>query len=612
MLFRHEGLLIIYDANEESVSTVGDDYDKRELVTLSPNGKHIAYVIDNNLCVVDVKTENESQLTDDGSEEILNGKLDWVYQEELYGRGNFKSFWWSPDSNSIAYLRLDESPVLPYVVHDTIPVRGRTEITAYPKAGDPLPKVKLGVANVNTGETVWQDLKRYADSEILISRVGWSEKPNRVVFQVQNREQTWLDLCVANPLQASNDVLFRDQTTAWIESPGDPTWLNDGSFIWLSPRDGGIHIYHFEANGELISQVTSGDWEVRSLLGISKDKTTLFFTAAKESPIEVHGYRVNIDGSDLEQITLKPGSHSLQFNDTYEYFFDSYSSASHPPRIDLVKADGSFVRTIDPNLARELDGYAISEPEFVRVPTADGDELDAMIIKPIGFDPNKKYPVLVHVYSGPQSPTVRNAWRGNRNLWHQMLAQRGYVIWMCDNRSATYRAGKNAWPIHEDLGNKELADIEQGLAWLKEHPWIDGDRIGIWGWSYGGYMTAYALTHSHSFRAGISGAPVTDWRNYDAIYTERYMGLPQTNEKGYDTSSVVKAAENLHGKLLLIHGTQDDNVHIGNTYQLVYALQNADKQFDLMVYPKNRHGVRRQAQELHMYKMMTRFLLENL
>ena len=381
ILFEHEGKLIVYNAKEEAASIVGDANEDRELVTLSPAGDHIAYVINNNLFVIAVESNNEIQITDDGGEQILNGKLDWVYQEELYGRGNFKAFWWSPDSDSIAYLRLDESPVLPYVVHDTIPTRGRIEVTAYPKAGDPLPKVKLGVAQVNSGETSWQDLKRYGDSEILISRVGWSEKPNRVVFQVQNREQTWLDLCVAQAGQTSSKVMFRDQSKAWIESPGDPTWLDDGSFIWLSPKDGGIHIYHHNADGELIKQITSGDWEVRSLLGTSQDESTLFFTAAKESPIEVHGYRVNLDGSELEQITKKPGTHSLDFNETFEYFFDSYSTATHPTRIDLVKADGSFIRTLDPNMAQELNGYAISEPEFLRVPTDDGDELDAMLIK---------------------------------------------------------------------------------------------------------------------------------------------------------------------------------------------------------------------------------------
>jgi dipeptidyl-peptidase 4 len=612
LLFQYQGQLIVYDSNQRSAQFVGEKNDKRELVTLSPNGKHVAFVLDNNLYCVDIESKKQIQITADGSETILNGKLDWVYQEELYGRGNFKSFWWSPDSASIAFLRLDESPVLPYVVHDTIPTRGRTEVTAYPKAGDPLPKVQLGIANVANGAVCWMDLSRYGETELLISRVGWSDNPNRVVFQVQDRVQTWLDLCVAQPGQTSSDVLFRDQGTAWIESPGNPRWLSDGSFLWLSPSDGGIHIYHYDANGKLIKQITRGNWEVRSLEGISPDETTVFFTAAKENAIEVNGYRVDLNGSNLSLITQKDGSHSLKFDDNFEYFFDTYSTAFQPPRIDLVRSDGTFVRTVDANLADQLMAYAISEPEFVKVPTDDSETLDGMLIKPPNFDPQKQYPVLVHVYSGPQAPTVQNLWRGNRNMWHQLLAQRGYIVWMCDNRSATYRPGKYAWPIHQNLGSKELADIEQGVNWLKSNSWVDPDRIGIWGWSYGGYMTAYAMTHSTSFRAGIAGAPVTDWRNYDAIYTERYMGLPQNNEKGYDSSSVIKAAENLHGSLLLIHGTQDDNVHIGNTYQLVYALQNADKQFELMVYPKNRHGITEKKQQLHMYKMMTKFILKNL
>ena len=259
-----------------------------------------------------------------------------------------------------------------------------------------------------------------------------------------------------------------------------------------------------------------------------------------------------------------------------------------------------------------MSGVRIREPESLQVSARDGHLLDAQLIKPYDFDPNRKYPVLVHVYSGPQAPTVRNSWSGTTYLWHQMLAQQGYVIWLCDNRSATQGSAADAWPIHRNLGENELRDIEDGLDWLTQQPWIDGDRIGIWGWSYGGYMSAYALTHSKRFRLGIAGAPVTDWRNYDTIYTERYMGLPQTNPEGYRSSSVNEAAADLHGHLLLIHGSMDDNVHLTNTLQLVFELQKHNKSFDLMIYPKSRHGVSEPRLNRHLRALMTRTILEKL
>ena len=278
----------------------------------------------------------------------------------------------------------------------------------------------------------------------------------------------------------------------------------------------------------------------------------------------------------------------------------------------LYSSDGSFKQKLNVSSDDRWKFTGMTEPEFLTVNAKNNQPLDAMIIRPPGFDPNKKYPVLIHVYSGPQAPTVRNRFGNEWTMWHQMLAQQGVVIWSCENQSASYRSAKNAWPIHRDLGRNELADIELGIEWLKQQSWVDADRIGIWGWSYGGYMASYALTHSKSFKLGIAGAPVTDWRNYDTIYTERFMGLPQDNPEGYDASSVVKAAADLSGKLLIIHGSIDDNVHLSNTMQLALALQNAGKQFDLMIYPQNRHAIRKTDQAAHLRKLMYDFVMENL
>ncbi len=611
-IFKHNDVAVALDSTKGRAKRLGTEKNPAELATVDPTGKKLAFVQNGNLMLVDSLDAEPYAITTDGSDTILNGKLDWVYQEELYGRGNFKGFWWSPDANAIVFIRIDESPVHLYTVTDHIPVRGRYEITPYPKAGDPLPKVKLGIFHLDSKQLVWADLPNPDNDELLISQVGWNPAGDAAIVQVQNRQQTWLDLYAVDKSTADFSLLFRDQTPAWIESPGNPVWLDDGSFLWLSPRSGFNHIYQYDSSGSMIGQLTDGGWEVRQLLGVSKDNKKVFFTGAPQTPTQVHALVVDIDGKNFRNLTPEDGSHSVKFNDDFTMFFDEFSSVSGPANVKLYTADGTFVRTIAPNIQDELRHFKLSTPEFVRVPIADGVILNGLMIKPADFDPQKKYPVLVHVYSGPQAPRVRNRFDGARYLWHQFLAQQGYVIWMCDNRSASYHGAQFAWPIHRDLGRNELADIEAGLDWLTRNRWVDSDRIGIWGWSYGGYMTAYAMTHSKLFKAGISGAPVTDWKNYDAIYTERYMDTPQNNPSGYNDSSVLTSAKELHGSLLLIHGTIDDNVHISNSMQFAYELQKAGKQFQMMVYPKNRHGVRDPDQQLHLYQLMTGFIIKNL
>jgi dipeptidyl-peptidase-4 len=509
-------------------------------------------------------------------------------------------------------LRLDESVVPEYTVADDIPYHPDLEVTGYPIAGDPLPRVDLGIVAAAGGNVRWLDHFEYSPAEYLISRVDWSADSKAVVYQLQNREQTWLDLRSADPDSGANKLLFRETTDAWVSVLGPPHWLKDGSFLWLSERDGNQHIYHVTQDGKKVVPVTSGPWDVATFHGVDEQNEWIYFSAAKDNGTSTQGFRTRLDGRQLTCLTPGMGSHVLRFNDTYTHFIHTRSATNLLPATCVRRADGKPLHAIDPNLDDRLKYYKIREPEFVQVPARDGLKLDGMIIKPYDFDTDRKYPVLCYVYSGPQSPTVRNRWGGSTYLWHQMLAQQGYVIWMCDNRSASTKGARYAWKSHRNLGREELKDIEDGLSWLKQHPWIDADRIGIWGWSYGGYMTSYALTHSSSFKVGIAGAPVTDWRNYDAIYTERYMGLPQRNPSGYRESSAVAAADRLSGRLLLIHGAMDDNVHISNTLQLAYALQNAGKQFDIMLYPRNRHGITDPSQSRHLRELMTRFIVENL
>lgn len=510
----------------------------------------------------------------------------------------------------MAYQDRPGSPVFRCPHH--LPYRLELEVTNYPKAGDPNPKVDLGIINVAGGKTVWVDTFKYQSIEFLIVRVGWTPESRNVVYQVQDREQTWLDLNLAHPHDGKSETLFRETSKAWVNVTGEPHWLKDGSFLWLSERTGWQHIYHYTADGKLIRPVTAGSWDVRSLYGVDEEKGVVYFSGTTHSFIAAHAYRIKLDGTELTRLTHTEGTHQCSFNPDFSLYINYWSDVNTPTQVRLYDVAGALVRVIDENQVEVLKQYKLGKPEFLQVKTRDGFIMEAMMIKPPDFDPKKKYPVLCYTYSGPQSPAVHNRWGGTGYLWHQMLAQKGYIIWICDNRTASNKGVESAWPVYRHFGELELRDLEDGLAWLKRQPYVDGRRIGLWGWSYGGFMTCYALTHSTSFKMGIAGAPVTDWRNYDTIYTERYMATPQNNPDGYKKSSPVHAAEHLHGKLLIIHGTTDDNVHLQNTIQFIYALQKAGKQFELMLYPKSRHGVTDPVLVKHLRTVMTNFILENL
>ena len=388
-------------------------------------------------------------------------------------------------------------------------------------------------------------------------------------------------------------------------APGRVVHMDERTYGWK-------HLYHYSTDCKLIRPITSGKWEVRSLHGIDEAGSWAYFSGTQRSPIGVDAYRVKLDGTGLERLTEAPGTHQVSFDPAFRYFTDVWSDINTPSQMRLYTTDGKLVRVIEENRVEALRQFKLAKPEFVQVKTRDGFVMEAMLIKPPDFDRTKKYPVFSHTYGGPHAPQVRNAWGGTTFMWHQLLAQKGYVVWICDNRSASGKGMESAFAAYKKLGVTELQDIEDGIRWLKQQEWVDGTRIGLNGWSYGGFMTAYALTHSTLFKAGIAGAPVTDWRLYDSIYTERYMGTPQNNPEGYDKTSVLKAAKNLHGNLLLIHGAIDDNVHMQNSIQFVYELEKSGKQFEFMIYPKSRHGVSDPALVKHMRELMLRFILKNL
>ncbi len=603
----------LYAFDSDSMTRLTSAPGAKEEVIFSPDGRSVSFVRANNIYVVDVATQRERQLTTDGNENIQNGILDWVYQEEVYGRGNFRAYWWSPDSSTIAYLQLDERPVKHFAVVDHIPYQQNVESELYPKAGAPNPGVKLFTVRA-AGETPHEvSTESYSSGDFLIVLVDWSPDSTKVMYQVQNREQTWLDLDAAEVRGGgAPKTLFRDSSKAWTEPTGNPVWLKDGSFLWLSERSGFKHLYQYAADGKLIRQITTGPWEVRTLHGADKDNDWIYFSGTERSVLGTDLYRVHLDGSGLKRLTEAPGQHNVNFNPSLTSYLDTFSDAATPPSTSLHRHDGTSVRVVDANEAPLMRNLNISKPEFVQVKTRDGFVMEAMMIKPPNFDPAKKYPVYEHTYSGPHAQQVRNAWGASTYLWHQFLAQHGVIVWICDNRSASGKGMESAWTSYKRMGEGELRDLEDGLKWLESQPYVDSSRVLLSGWSYGGFMTSYALTHSTMWSAGISGGTVTDWRDYDSIYTERVMLMPQNNPEGYKATAPRWAAKDLHGSILLLHGTIDDNVHMQNTIQFIYELEKANKPYQLQVYPKSRHGVVDPALVAHMRAAMWKFIEENL
>ena len=643
ILFNNANDLWYYEVSSGNMRRLTNNRDPELEADFSPDGRWVSFVRGNNLYVVDVAKGNEKELTRDGKEgdkPVYNGYLDWVYEEELYGRGQKRGYWWSPDSRSIAFLRLDEGPVPKFVLPDDTVVDQRIENTSYPQAGDPNPLVRVGIADVNKtsympnagripkigdklppvllrlGDAVrFVDTSTYKPDDLLIARVTWTPDSKYVVFQALNREQTYLDLNTS-ALDGKVRKAMTETTPASVEVYDNPIFFEDANvghgFVWQSARNGWRHLYLYDDAGQPIRQLTSGKWEVRKLYGVDEKSGWVYFSATKDSPIAENVYRVRLTGGAPEWLTQDNGWDTASFDPTFTHFVDTWSDAATPPQARLYRADGTLERIINENKVDVLAQYKLSRPEFLNVLTRDGFTMEAMMIKPSDFDPNKKYPVFEFTYSGPHVQSVLNRWGGNRMMWFQMLAQKGYIIWVCDNRSASGKGEESVWPIYKRMYELELRDLEDGVSYLRTLPFVDGSRIGLHGWSYGGSMTSYALTHSKSFKVGIAGGTGTDWRLYDSIYTERYMLMPDNNREGYDRSSIVKAAKNLSGRLLLIHGVMDDNVHMQNTMQLAYELQKADKQFDLMVYPTQRHSVTEPAQVKHLYAMMTDFILRNL
>jgi dipeptidyl-peptidase-4 len=576
---------------------------------ISPDGRCISFVREHNLWLVDVVDGKERALTQGGTEEIRKGELDWVYPEEL---DLLTAYWWAPDSSAIAFLEMDERKVAKYPLVDFASPTGEAEEERYPPAGGANPMVRVFVAPVSGGEAHAMDTGKEAD--IYIARVNWLPDSKHLAIQRLNRPQTVLDLLFADVSSGETRAILTEKDQYWINISDDLHFFKDGKrFLWSSERSGCRHLYSYDIGGKQLTQVTKGDWEVTSIAGVDEPKRVIYLSATEKSPLERHLYRVALDGSGLTRITKANGSHGIHFSPDAASFVDTYSNSMNPPMQSLFRADGSLIAVINENKVPDLANYNLQPVEFLSVRAHDGAQLNAMMIKPPDFNPARKYPVIVFTYGGPHAQVVLNAWGGSNFLWHQLMAKKGYIIFALDNRGSAGRGHLFEIPLHLRLGAQELSDQHDGARYLKSLPFVDGNRIGIWGGSYGGHMTLHAMFEdSEDFKVGFAHAPVTDWHYYDSIYTERYLGLLPQNEKGYEESSPVKYAAQLKGKLLIAHGTGDDNVHFANTLSLIDELIKAGKYVEVLPFPGRGHGVSDPPARRILMNRVMQFFLDNL
>ncbi len=577
---------------------------------LSPDGAWLTFVRDNDLNLIDTSNGTQRALTSGGGPDQFNGVLDWVYQEEIYGRGDFLGNFWAPDSKHTAYIALDESPVHEFTVVDHIEeghFRVKPEVTNYPKVGDPNPIPSVGIAGVADGATAWVDLSAYDGQEILIVRVGWTPDGARCLVHVQDRIQTWADLLSVDPESGAATVLIRETSNAWTERPEAPIWLTDGSFLWHSHRTGTTHLYHYAADGTLIRPVTQGDWNMRRVVHVREEQAEgeapaghLWFDATEGGDIDTHLYRVALDGTGFRRLTQHRGTHLVSFNDERTAFIDRWSSLTDPGGVQCCDADGNVLRELGRATVPATETYALGAWELHRVELKDGTVLDAALLKPKDFDPARSYAVWVSTYSGPAAPSVRNRW--NSSAYNQFLAQNGILVLQANVRTSTSRGLVHTAALYRRMGLQEVSDMVEVVDWLTANPWADGSRVGITGYSFGGTMTANCLMRTDRFKLGVAGGGVYDWRMYDSIYTERYMRTPVDNLSGFEETSVLAQAKNLReGSFLhMHHGIMDDNVHVQNMFQMAAALMRAGKtNWGMMAYPQTRHGVRDRNMSWH-------------
>ncbi|MCX6246903.1 MAG: S9 family peptidase [Bacteroidetes bacterium] len=585
---------------------------KQRLATFSPDGTKIAFVRDNNIFLTDLSSGKEKQITNDGKvNEIINGAADWVYEEEF---GFSQAFFWSPDSKRIAFYRFDESNVREYQLTTYGDLYPEQEKYKYPKAGEDNSKIQLIVWNLDSGRSVNVDIG--TEQDIYIPRVKWTEDPGILAFYRLNRHQNKLELLLADAGSGKSHVVYTEENKTYIEINDDLHFLKDKSgFLLTSEKDGFRHIYIYTLEGKPVRQLTSGKWEVTGIAGIDEQNAKIFFVSTEVSPLERYVYSIGLDGKNKTCLTPKKGYNVPEFSSRCTWFMNRWSDINTPSAYTINKPDGSEVRTIQDNakLKETMKEYGFGKSEFFTFQTRDGVVLNGWMLKPAGFDPLKKYPVLFTIYGGPGSQTVKNQW-GMTTSWDQFLSQNGIILVSVDNRGTGFRGEEFKKCTYLELGKYETLDQIEAAKYLGSLPYVDKDRIGMWGWSFGGYMTLSCLTiGADYFKMGVAVTPVTNWKYYDNIYTERFMQTPRENPRGYEANSPINHAAELKGKLLIIHGMADDNVHTQNSYDFISALVAANKQFEMQMYPNSNHGIYTgKNTTFHLYTRITEFILKNL
>jgi dipeptidyl-peptidase-4 len=581
--------------------------EKEEFPEFSPDGKRVAFVRSGDLYLVEIASGRETRLTRTGSDTILNGRLDWVYEEELASRSG-QAYEWSPDSRAIAYIQLDQARVPTFPIVDFIPVRNAVQLQRYPKAGNANSIPRVGVVGLSREGTPGPErlLSFTPDDTYVVPDLAWTPDSRAVAFSQLNREQNALQLRLlpvpespAAPLGTARPVL-NERCSTWLNTLGAPRFLADGRrFLWLSERDGFAHIYVCDTAGTC-RNVTRGPWSVdrpsfvgsSGLLSVDERTGFVFYAGTEKDPRERHLYRIRLDGTGQARLTREDGTHRALLSPDGRFYADTWSDAVTPPRVWVTTPDGTRRFVVEDNRSPAILEYERSTVEWVDLKAKDGTPLHGMLLKPAGFDPSRRYPVVVNVYGGPHAQVVLNSWAAVSPFEH-LLTSRGFLVWSLDNRGSSGRGHAFEAALFRDMGRVELEDQLVGVDYLKSLPFVDSARLGITGWSYGGYMTLYALTRAPDvFKAGVAGAPVTDWKFYDTIYTERYMGTPESNPKGYETSSPLARAADLKAELLLIHGSADDNVHLANTIAFEDALIKAGRPHALLIHPGQMHGFR--------------------
>jgi len=600
----------IYDIKQNTLVQLSDK--EVQEPQFNADGSKVSYVFNNNIYVYDLNSKKSEAITTDGvKNSIINGITDWVYEEEF---SFVRAYEWNADGTKIAYIKFDEAQVPEF----SMDIYGNSlyptqDVFKYPKAGEKNAKVSLHLYDVNAKKTSNIDLKY---NDFYIPRLKWTNDANVVSVQVLNRHQNNLDFVLVDASKNTSKVVLNEKDKAYVDITDNLTFLNDNSFIWTSEKDGYNHIYHYDATGKLKQQITKGNWEVTEYYGYNAKNKTIYYQSVENGSTKRAVYAIGLDGKNKKRLTEKEGTNAATFSTDYNYFINNYSSSTTAPTYTLhATATGKLVKTIKDNkkLEDKLAAYKLPKKEFFEIKNEHNETLNGWMLKPTNFDPNKKYPLLMYQYSGPGSQEVADKWWNSNDYWHALLTQEGYIVICVDGRGTGFKGAHFKKATQLELGKYEVLDQIYVAKEMAKKPFIDANRIGIWGWSFGGFMSSNCLFQGGDvFKTAIAVAPVTSWRFYDSVYTERFMTTPQENASGYDQNSPITHAAKLKGNFLLIHGTADDNVHVQNAMVLINELVHLNKDFDWLIYPDKNHGIYGGKTRLQLYNKMTQYLKEKL